>query len=86
MGEYVGITMDITERKRAEAERERLRQLETDLARVNRINLMGELAAALAHEIEQPITAAITSADALLRWLARDPPELDSGEGSSVQD
>jgi PAS domain S-box-containing protein len=77
MGEYVGITMDITERKRAEAERERLRKFEADLARVNRVNMMGELAAALAHEIKQPITASVTSANALLRWLAHDPPDLD---------
>jgi signal transduction histidine kinase len=83
MGDYVGITMDITERKRAEAEHERLRQLEADLARVNRVNMMGELAAALAHEIKQPITASITSADALLRWLAHDPPELDRARAAA---
>jgi len=83
MGDYVGITMDITERKRAEAERERLRQLEADLARVNRVNMMGELAAALAHEIKQPITASITSANALLRWLAHDPPELDRARAAA---
>jgi PAS domain S-box-containing protein len=77
LGEFVGITMDITERKRAEEERERLRQLEADVARVNRVNMMGELAAALAHEIKQPIAASITSANALLRWLAHEPPELD---------
>jgi PAS domain S-box-containing protein len=83
MGEYVGITMDITERKRAEAERERLRQLEADLARGNRVNLMGELAAALAHEIKQPITASVTSANALLRWLAHDPPDLDRARAAA---
>jgi PAS domain S-box-containing protein len=83
MGEYVGITMDITERKRAEGERERLRQLEGDLARVNRVNLMGELAAALAHEIKQPITASVTSANALLRWLAHDPPDLDRARAAA---
>jgi signal transduction histidine kinase len=83
IGEYVGITMDITERKRAEAERERLRQLEADLARVNRVNMMGELAAALAHEIKQPIAASITSANALLRWLAHDPPELDRARAAA---
>jgi PAS domain S-box-containing protein len=85
MGEYVGVTMDITERKRAEAERERLRQLEADLARVNRVNMMGELAAALAHEIKQPIAASITSADALLRWLAHDPPELDRARAAAAR-
>jgi PAS domain S-box-containing protein len=83
MGEYVGITMDITERKRAEVEHERLRQLEADLARVNRVNLMGELAAALAHEIKQPITASVTSANALLRWLAHDPPDLDRARAAA---
>ena len=77
IGEYVGITMDITERKRAEEERDKLRQLEADLAHINRVNMMGELAAALAHEIRQPIAASITSANACLRWLARDPPDLE---------
>jgi PAS domain S-box-containing protein len=63
-GEYFGITIDITDRKRAEEERERLRQLEIDLAHINRVNIMGEMAAALAHEIKQPIAALITSANA----------------------
>jgi len=83
MGDYVGITMDITERKRAEAERERLRQLETDLAHINRVNMMGELAAALAHEIKQPIAAAITSANALSRWLAHEPPDLNRARATA---
>ena len=82
-GEYVGVTMDITDRKRAEEERERLRQLETDLAHTNRVNMMGELAAALAHEIKQPIAASITSADALLRWLAHDPPDLERARAAA---
>jgi len=77
IGDYVGITMDVTERKHAEQERDRLRQLEADLAHINRVNMMGELAAALAHEIKQPIAASITSANALLRWLAHDPPDLE---------
>lgn len=83
MGEYVGITMDITERKRAEDERERLRQLENDLAHINRVNMMGELAAALAHEIKQPIAASITSANALLRWLAHDPPDVERARATA---
>jgi PAS domain S-box-containing protein len=83
LGDYIGITMDITERKRAEEERERLRQLEADLARVNRVNMMGELAAALAHEIKQPIAASITNANSLLRWLAHDPPELDRARAAA---
>jgi PAS domain S-box-containing protein len=76
-GEYFGVTMDITELKRAEEERERLRQLEADIAHINRVNMMGELAAALAHEIKQPIAAAITSASACLRWLGHVPPDVE---------
>jgi PAS domain S-box-containing protein len=85
IGEYVGITMDITELKRAEEERERLRQLEADLAHINRVNMMGELAAALAHEIRQPIAASITSANACLRWLARDPPDLERARAAAAR-
>ncbi len=85
IGEYVGITMDVTEQKHAEQERERLRQLEADLAHINRINMMGELAAALAHEIKQPISASITSANALLRWLAHDPPDLERARAAATR-
>jgi PAS domain S-box-containing protein len=85
IGEYVGITMDITERKQAEEEREKLRQLESDLAHINRINMMGELAAALAHEIKQPIAASITSASACLRWLAHDPPDLERARSAATR-
>jgi PAS domain S-box-containing protein len=85
IGEYVGITMDITERKRADEEREKLRQLEADLAHINRVNMMGELAAALAHEIRQPIATTITSANACLRWLARDPPDLERARAAAAR-
>jgi PAS domain S-box-containing protein len=85
IGEYVGITMDITERKQAEKERERLRQLEADLAHINRVNMLGELATALAHEIKQPIAASITSANACLRWLARDPPDLERARAAATR-
>src|ERR1700694_956588 len=84
-GEYIGITMDITDRKHAEKERERLRQLEADLAHINRVNMMGELAAALAHEIKQPIAASITSANALMRWLAHDPPDLERARATAAR-
>jgi PAS domain S-box-containing protein len=84
-GEYLGITMDITERKHAEQEREKLRQLEADLAHINRVNMLGELAAALAHEIKQPIAASITSANALLRWLAHDPPDLERARAAATR-
>jgi len=71
--EFVGAVRDVTERKRAE---EQLRQAMTDLARINRATTMGELAASLAHELNQPITGAISYASACLRWLSRDKPDL----------
>src|SRR5437660_8891785 len=62
------------ERKRAE---EALRQAQADLARVNGVTTMAELTASLAHEVNQPISAAVTNADACLRWLAGDTPNLE---------
>jgi C4-dicarboxylate-specific signal transduction histidine kinase len=72
-----GAVRDITERKHAEQERERLRQLEDELAHINRVSMLGEMAASLAHEIKQPIAAAITSANTCIEWLAHEPPNLD---------
>ena len=84
IGEYVGITMDITERKQAEEERERLHRLEADLAHINRVNMMGELAAALAHEIKQPIAAAVANAGACLGFLDGEHPDiLEAREAAS---
>jgi len=77
--------VDITERKRAEEERERLHLLEADLAHINRVNMMGELAAALAHEIKQPIAASITSANACLRWLGHSPPDLERARAAAAR-
>jgi len=74
--EYVGTAVDITERKHAEAERERLHQMEADLARVNRVSMMGELAASLAHEIKQPIAAAAIDAETSLLWLQCETPDI----------
>src|ERR1700729_2434252 len=68
--------MDVTEHKRAEEERERLRQVQADLAHLSRVTTMGELTASLAHEIKQPITAAVTDAKTCVRWLGRDYPDL----------
>jgi signal transduction histidine kinase/FixJ family two-component response regulator len=73
---FVGAVTDITERKRAEEERERLRQIERDLVYMNRVSMMGELTASLAHEIKQPIAAAALNANACARWLRHDPPHL----------
>jgi NO-binding membrane sensor protein with MHYT domain len=69
------------ERKRAE---EALRQAQADLARVNRVNTMAELTASLAHEVKQPISAAVINADACLRWLAGDTPNLEEARAAAV--
>jgi signal transduction histidine kinase len=74
---------DITERKRAEEQRERLRQLEADLARINRVSMMGELAASLAHEIKQPVGGMAADASAVLNWLRREPPEIAEARESA---
>ena len=74
---YIGSNIDITDRKHAEEERERLRQVLADLAHINRVTTMGELTASLAHEIKQPIAAAVTDAGTCLRWLARDRPDIE---------
>ena len=74
------IARDITERVLAEQERERLRQLEADLAHINRVSVMGELAASIAHEVNQPLAGVVSNASACLRWLARDAPNLEEAQ------
>jgi PAS domain S-box-containing protein len=73
---WYGTLTDIEDRKRAEQERERLRQLEADVAYMSRVMTVGELAASLGHEIKQPITAAVARAQACVRWLHRDVPDV----------
>ncbi len=69
-----------TERKQAE---EALRQAHEDLVRANRVSSMGELTASLAHEVNQPIAAAITDANTCLRWLSRDLPDLEEARAAA---
>jgi len=66
--EFVGTVMDVTERRRAEEERHAL-------AHANRITTMGQLTASIAHEVDQPIAAVVTNAQAALRWLNMQPPD-----------
>jgi PAS domain S-box-containing protein len=68
--EFVGTMMDVTERRRAEEERQAL-------AHANRITTMGQLTASIAHEVNQPIAAARNNAASALRFLSRDPPDLE---------
>jgi PAS domain S-box-containing protein len=70
----VAFVLDLTERKRAE---ETLQEVQRELAHTNRVTSMGQLTASIAHEVTQPIAATITNAQAALRWLDRQPPELE---------
>jgi len=83
--EFVGTGIDLTERRQAEKERERLRQVQADLAHISRATTMGELTASLAHEINQPIAAAATDARTCLRWLAREQPDIGEARESAAR-
>ena len=72
--EYIGVTVDETERVRASAV---MQEAQAELARMARITTMGELAASIAHEINQPLAAVVASGNAALRWLAHAPPNLE---------
>jgi C4-dicarboxylate-specific signal transduction histidine kinase len=73
--------VDLTERKRAEAEaresERRVREMQMEVAHANRVATMGELTASIAHEVNQPIAATASNADAALRWLSARPPDLE---------
>ena len=71
--EFIGAVMDVTEARRVEQE---MYQARTELAHVTRVATAGELAAAIAHEIRQPITGMVTMANAALRWLSRENPDI----------
>ena len=71
----------LTEQKRVE---EALRQARADLAHVNRVTTMGALTASLAHEVNQPIAAAVANAHACLNWLAGDTPNLEAARASAM--
>jgi PAS domain S-box-containing protein len=77
----VAFVLDLSDRKRAEAEaresERRYRETQIELAHANRVATLGQLTASIAHEVKQPIAAAVTSADAGLRWLAAQPPDLE---------
>jgi PAS domain S-box-containing protein len=76
------IARDITERNQAA---EALRQSQADLALVSRVTTMGELTASLAHEVNQPITAAVTNASTCVRWLASDTPNIEEARGAAMR-
>lgn len=83
--QLLSVSRDVTERKRAEAELERMHQMEADLAHINRVSTLGELAASLAHELNQPIAAAITNANTCLRWLRREQPDIEEAVEAAMR-
>ena len=80
---YRGTGTDVTALMRAQKEHERLRQLESDLAHMNRVSMMGELAASLSHEITQPIASARNNARAAQNFLDMQPPNFERGQGGA---
>jgi len=77
--EFIGAVMDVTEARRVE---EQMHQARADLAHVARVTTLGELTAAIAHEINQPLAALVTQGRACSRWLAHEPPNLGEGRRS----
>jgi C4-dicarboxylate-specific signal transduction histidine kinase len=77
-----GAVRDVTERTRAE---EALRQAKADLAHVSRVTAMAELTASLAHEVNQPIAATVTSANSCIRWLEADVPNLEKARAAAAR-
>ncbi|WP_213779785.1 ATP-binding protein [Caballeronia sp. dw_276] len=76
--QFIGAVMDVTGARETETQ---LRQTQNELARASRITALGELSASIAHEVGQPLAAIITSGEACLRWLHRDPPNFEEIEG-----
>jgi C4-dicarboxylate-specific signal transduction histidine kinase len=77
--EFVGAVTDVTATKRAEEE---LQNAQAELAHVTRVTTLGELTASIAHEVNQPLAAVIANADACLRWLDRETPDLAAARRS----
>jgi PAS domain S-box-containing protein len=77
--EFIGAVVDVTATKQAE---ENLHKAQTELAHVTRVTTLGELTASIAHEVNQPLAAAVANAEACLRWLDRETPDLAAARRS----
>lgn len=86
LADLAALFASVSKRKRAD---EALRQTQADLAHIQRVTTMGELAASISHEVMQPLGAVVTNAQAALRWLGAQPPDLDEVRqalGGAVKD
>ncbi len=79
---YRGTGTDITAAIRADHAERELRKAQAELAHVTRVTTLGELTASIAHEVNQPLAAVVANADACLRWLDRETPDLDAARRS----
>ena len=77
--EFIGAVMDVTEARRLE---QQMHQARSELAHVARVTTLGELTGAIAHEINQPLSAVVTGGRACLRWLAKEPPNLEEARSA----
>jgi len=77
--QFVGALMDVTETRLAQ---EQLQQTQANLAHVARVTTLGQLTASIGHEVNQPLAAIVTNGEAALRFLRRDPPDLDEVRGA----
>jgi PAS domain S-box-containing protein len=77
--EFIGAVVDVSATKQAE---EKLHKAQMELAHVTRVTTLGELTASIAHEVNQPLAAVVANADAALRWLDREPPDVAAAHRS----
>jgi signal transduction histidine kinase len=71
---WCGVATDIEDRKRAD-------ELQSELAHIDRVTMLGEMAAAISHELKQPLTASLINAQTSLRWLRREQPGVHEASG-----
>jgi PAS domain S-box-containing protein len=86
-GKGVAFALDLSEQKRAEdalrQTQDELRDMQTEFAHANRVMTIGELTASIAHEVNQPLAAIVSSGDSCVAWLANEPPNLDNARASA---
>ncbi|WP_205927114.1 sensor histidine kinase [Rhizobium sp. P32RR-XVIII] len=79
---WYGTITDVEDRKRAEEAEKALHQAQADLAHLTRVSTLGELTSSIAHEVNQPLAAVVANANAALRWLGTQPPNLEEAQAA----